>query len=119
MTAARDWLAQYLKQRVPTNLGAALATLPRFQEKFGEIEALLYTNRVLIENAAARADRGEPVSSTEANLVKYVATGNAIRAVEIVWSLRATRASAARIHSKGTIATYCVAAFIRPKTTRS
>ena len=81
--AARDWLAQYLKQRVPTNLGAALATLPRFQEKFGEIEALLYANRVLIENAAARADRGELVSSTEANLVKYVATGNAIRAVEI------------------------------------
>ena len=81
--AARDWLAQYLKERVPTNLGAALATLPRFQEKFGEVEALLYTNRVLIENAAARADRGEPVSATEANLVKYVATGNAIRAVEI------------------------------------
>ena len=81
--AARDWLAQYLKERVPTNLGAALATLPRFQEKFGEIEALLYANRVLIENAAARTDRGELVSSTEANLVKYVATGNAIRAVEI------------------------------------
>ncbi|MEI9939057.1 MAG: acyl-CoA dehydrogenase family protein [Pseudomonadota bacterium] len=81
--AARDWLQQYLKGRVPTNLGAALATLPRFQEKFGEIEALLYTNRVLIESMAARADRGDVVSPTEANLVKYVATGNAIRAVEI------------------------------------
>jgi len=81
--AARDWLAQYLKQRVPTNLGAALATLPRFQEKFGEIEALLYANRVLIENAATRADAGEAVSGTEANLVKYLATSNAIRAVEI------------------------------------
>ncbi|MET0791580.1 MAG: acyl-CoA dehydrogenase family protein, partial [Polyangiaceae bacterium] len=81
--AARDWLAQYLKERVPTNLGAALATLPRFQEKFGEIEALLYANRVLIENAAARAEAGEAVSATEANLVKYIATGNAIRAVEI------------------------------------
>ena len=81
--AARDWLAQYLKQRVPTNLGAALATLPRFQEKFGEIEALLYANRVLIENAAARADRGEAVTGIEANLVKYIATGNAIRAVEL------------------------------------
>ena len=72
-----------MKQRVPTNLGAALATLPRFQEKFGEIEALLYANRVLIENAATRADAGEAVSGTEANLVKYLATSNAIRAVEI------------------------------------
>jgi len=81
--AARDWLQAYLKERAPTNLGAALATLPRFQEKFGEIEALLYANRVLIESAAARADRGEVVTPTEANLVKYIATGNAIRAVEV------------------------------------
>jgi alkylation response protein AidB-like acyl-CoA dehydrogenase len=81
--AARDWLAQYLKDRVPTNLGAALSTLPRVQEKFGEIEALLYANRVLIKDAAKRAEAGEIVTATEANLVKYVATGNAIRAVEI------------------------------------
>jgi alkylation response protein AidB-like acyl-CoA dehydrogenase len=38
--AARDWLRDYLSGRAPTNLGAALATLPRVQEKFGEIEAL-------------------------------------------------------------------------------
>ncbi len=81
--AARDWLAHYLKQRVPTNLGAALATLPRVQEKFGEIEALLYTNRVLIESAAARADAGESVTASEANVIKFIATQNAIRAVEI------------------------------------
>lgn len=81
--AARDWLRPYLRSRVPGNLGASLATLPRFQEKFGELEALLYTNRVLIENAARRADQGESVSATEANAIKYVATGNAIRAVEI------------------------------------
>ncbi|MDB4973907.1 MAG: putative acyl-CoA dehydrogenase [Myxococcaceae bacterium] len=81
--AARDWLRDYLKQRVPANLGAALSTLPRFQEKFGEIEALLYANRVLIENAARRADAGESVSGTEANLIKFLATSNAIRAVEL------------------------------------
>lgn len=81
--AARDWLRDYLQQRVPSNLGAALATLPRFQEKFGEIDALLYTNRVLIESAAKRADAGESISATEANLIKFVATGNAIRAVEM------------------------------------
>jgi alkylation response protein AidB-like acyl-CoA dehydrogenase len=68
---------------VPTNLGASLATLPRVQEKFGEIEALLYANRVLIEAAAARADAGEVPTAVEANNVKYIATSNAIRAVEI------------------------------------
>jgi alkylation response protein AidB-like acyl-CoA dehydrogenase len=81
--AARDWLASYLKARTPSNLGASLATLPRVQEKFGEIEALLYANRVLIRTAAERADAGDPPSAVEANTIKYLATGNAIRAVEI------------------------------------
>jgi alkylation response protein AidB-like acyl-CoA dehydrogenase len=81
--AARDWLRGYLRERTPTNLGAALATLPRVQEKFGEIDVLLYTNRVLIETASARADAGNGPSAVEANNIKYVATGNAIRAVEI------------------------------------
>jgi alkylation response protein AidB-like acyl-CoA dehydrogenase len=81
--AARDWLRDYLKERTPSNLGAALATLPRVQEKFGEVDALLYANRVLIETAAAQADAGDPPSATDANIIKYIATGNAIRAVEI------------------------------------
>ncbi|HEY0270034.1 MAG TPA: acyl-CoA dehydrogenase, partial [Sphingomonas sp.] len=81
--SARDWLRDYLKQRVPTNLGASLATLPRVQEKFGEIEALLQVNRTLIETAAVRADAGDPPGAVEANTIKYVATANAIRAVEI------------------------------------
>ncbi|TCM14200.1 alkylation response protein AidB-like acyl-CoA dehydrogenase [Novosphingobium sp. PhB165] len=81
--SARDWLARYLNERVPTNLGAALATLPRVQEKFGEIEARLYANRVLIDNAAAAADRGELPSPAEANLIKHIANANAIEAVAI------------------------------------
>jgi alkylation response protein AidB-like acyl-CoA dehydrogenase len=81
--AARDWLVGYLAERAPTNLGAPLATLPRVQEKVGEIEALLYTNRVLIDAACARAEQGSHPSAVEANHVKYTATGNAIRAVEI------------------------------------
>jgi len=81
--AARDWLKNYLRERAPSNLGAALATLPRVQEHFGEIEALLYANRVLIDHAAQRADAGERIASTEANLIKYLVTGNAIRAVQI------------------------------------
>jgi len=85
--AARDWLAQYLNDRVPSNLGAPLASLPRVQEKFGEIEALLYTNRKLIFDAAAAADRGEWPKPSEANLVKHIANTNAIRAVEIALEL--------------------------------
>jgi alkylation response protein AidB-like acyl-CoA dehydrogenase len=81
--SARNWLRDYLRERVPGNLGASLATLPRVQEKFGEIEALLYTNRVLLESAAERLDSGWEISAVEANNIKYVATGNAIRAVEL------------------------------------
>jgi len=81
--AARDWLRTYLNDRVPTNLGAALATLPRVQEKFGEIETLLQVNRTLIRDAAARHDAGDPPSAVEVNNVKYLTTANAIRAVEI------------------------------------
>jgi alkylation response protein AidB-like acyl-CoA dehydrogenase len=85
--AARDWLAGYLNDRVPTNLGASLASLPRVQEKFGEIEALLYTNATLIAQAAQAADRGEFPAPKEANLIKHIANANAIRAVEIALEL--------------------------------
>lgn len=81
--AARDWLAGYLNDRVPANLGSSLASLPRTQEKFGEIEGLLHTNRVLITTAAAAADHGEVPSAIEGNLIKHLANANAIRAVEI------------------------------------
>jgi alkylation response protein AidB-like acyl-CoA dehydrogenase len=81
--AARDWLCTYLNQRTPSNLGAALATLPRVQEKFGEIDALLYSNRILIESAAASVDAERGLDVIEANNIKYVATANAIRSVEI------------------------------------
>jgi alkylation response protein AidB-like acyl-CoA dehydrogenase len=81
--AARDWLVGYLNDRVPSNLGASLATLPRFQEKVGEIEALLQVNRTLIQASAAAVDAGEPITAIELNNIKYVATGNAIKAVEI------------------------------------
>jgi alkylation response protein AidB-like acyl-CoA dehydrogenase len=81
--AARDWLRAYLNERVPANLGASLATLPRVQEKFGEVEASLQVNRTLIQSASARAEADDIPNAVEANNIKYVVTANAIRAVEI------------------------------------
>jgi alkylation response protein AidB-like acyl-CoA dehydrogenase len=81
--AARDWLRDYLKARIPSNLGASLSTLPRVQEKFGEIDALLQVNATLIESAAIAADAGRGPDAVAANNIKYVATANAIRAVQI------------------------------------
>ncbi|HEX7921865.1 MAG TPA: acyl-CoA dehydrogenase family protein, partial [Bradyrhizobium sp.] len=48
--AARDWLVKFLKERVPANLGAPLATLPRMQEVVGGIEARLAVNARLIDS---------------------------------------------------------------------
>jgi alkylation response protein AidB-like acyl-CoA dehydrogenase len=75
--AARDWLVDFLAHRKPANLGAALSTLPRFQEAVGDIDGLLLSNRVLLDTAA----RGE-VGGVEASLVKHMVTENAISAVE-------------------------------------
>ncbi len=80
--AARDWLARFLRERVPGNLGKPLATLPRMQEAMGEIEALLATNRRLIESAAADIDAGRVPTIQESNLIKTVAAENAIAAVQ-------------------------------------
>lgn len=80
--AARDWLVGFLKARVPTNLGAPLATVPRIQQAVGEIEELITVNRRLIRSAARDFDEGRPFSQSEAGLLKVVATENAIAAVE-------------------------------------
>jgi len=80
--AARDWLLGYLHARKPSNLGASLATLPRFQEAVGGIDTMLGVSRVVIDALAERADHDlGSIASTEANLVKYTATNNAIDAV--------------------------------------
>jgi len=85
--AARDWLVHFLNYRAPGNLGAALSTLPRMQEAVGEIEALLRTNRVLLDDAAATVDAGHAQAAADSGLVKYTVTNNAIRAVEIALQL--------------------------------
>jgi alkylation response protein AidB-like acyl-CoA dehydrogenase len=83
--AARDWLVGYLNERTPSSLGAPLATLPRFQEAVGEIEALLYANDRLLQGSALEVDEGPDAigAAGRSGLVKRTATANAIRAVEI------------------------------------
>ena len=85
--AARDWLLGFLNHRAPSGLGAALASLPRVQESVGEIEALLRTNRVLLDAAATEVDAGHAPSATASGLLKYSVTNQAIRAVELALQL--------------------------------
>ncbi|MFC7554485.1 acyl-CoA dehydrogenase family protein [Pseudoroseomonas wenyumeiae] len=49
--AAREWVITFLRERVPSGLGKPLATLPRMQEKVGEIEGLLAANARLIASS--------------------------------------------------------------------
>jgi alkylation response protein AidB-like acyl-CoA dehydrogenase len=92
--AARDWVAEFLRNRVPTGLGAPLATLPRAQEKVGEIQMLLTANARLIASIAAETDYGSPTSPNESALIKAMAIENAIRAVELAASLAGNHAHA-------------------------
>lgn len=85
--AARDWLVAFLKERVPANLGAPLATLPRVQEIVGGIEARLVVNARLIESFAVDFDNGFQLSTIESNIVKLTVTNNAVEAVEDALSL--------------------------------
>ncbi|MFT4247057.1 MAG: acyl-CoA dehydrogenase family protein [Pseudomonas sp.] len=76
--AARDWFAGWLQRRAPSNLGSALATLPRFEQLLGRIDALLLSNRVLLDCAA----QGR-LQVSEAGLLKHLVTRQAIEAVEL------------------------------------
>lgn len=84
-TAARDWLIGYLHDRKPANLGASLATLPRFQAAMGEIEALLFASDRLIYTLAEEFDRESFTSGRagQSSMVKMIATNNAVKAVDI------------------------------------
>ncbi len=85
--AARDWLIEFLKTRVPANLGSPLATLPRVQEILGAIEARLVVNARLIESFAADFDDGMLLSAAESNVIKLTVTNNAVAVVEDALSL--------------------------------
>ena len=76
--SAREWFVQWLEQRKPSNLGAALSTLPRFQEVVGQIDTLLFNNHNLLNSAAQGL-----TPAAHAAQIKYLVTTNAIRAVEL------------------------------------
>ena len=80
--AARDWLVTFLLERTPAALGAPLATLPRFQQAVGEIEAALNAAGDLVDALARRVDEGDGTATGHANAVKLIATRAAINSVE-------------------------------------
>jgi alkylation response protein AidB-like acyl-CoA dehydrogenase len=85
--AARDWVVEFLKNRVPSSLGAPLATLSRAQEIVGDIEAKLAVNARLLDTFARDIDGGATLTASEANIIKLTVTNNAIAAVEDALSL--------------------------------
>ncbi|MEG3111681.1 acyl-CoA dehydrogenase family protein [Pantoea sp. T14] len=77
--AARDWFITFLQQRIPANLGAPLASLPRFQEIVGRVETLLFTSQTLLDFATSGL-----VASAQAPKIKQVVIENAIRSVQLM-----------------------------------
>lgn len=85
--SGRDWLRTFLQNRKPSNLGAPLATVPRLQAVFGEIESLLHISQTVIDQAITHAEAAEETDPAEAILAKHIATTNAIKAVELAVSI--------------------------------
>lgn len=77
--AARERFVQWLHERKPANLGASLATLPRFQDVLGKVDSLLLNNQILLDSAATAQ-----VAAVNAGQIKYLVTSNAISAVETI-----------------------------------
>ncbi|AUA32500.1 acyl-CoA dehydrogenase [Pseudomonas fulva] len=76
--AARDWLVAFLTQRTPSNLGAPLASLPRFQQTIGRIDTLLFANQSLLDGAVAGH-----TAAHHAGQLKQLVSANAIEAVTL------------------------------------
>ncbi|EON11002.1 acyl-CoA dehydrogenase family protein [Pandoraea sp. SD6-2] len=85
--AGVDWLVTFLNTRVPGNLGAPLASVPRIQETVGEIATLLHVNQRLLDGAAESADAGVPDDDIASGALKFTVTGNAIRVLELALQL--------------------------------
>lgn len=80
--AAQHWLTGFLHERVPTALGAPLATLPRFQTAVGEIDIALGGAERLVRALAEEIDGGDPAAAAQAGGAKVLGTRAALGAVE-------------------------------------
>ena len=80
--SARDWLIGFLHERTPAALGKPLATLPRFQDGVGEIEARLTAALDLVAGLAVRYDAGDRQAAEHSAAAKLIGTRAAIDAVE-------------------------------------
>ncbi|MDB5415035.1 MAG: Acyl-CoA dehydrogenase type 2 domain protein [Rubritepida sp.] len=80
--AARDWVVGFLRTRIPSGLGAPLATLPQVQQAVGGIEARLIANARIGASLAADVDADRVPSAAESGAVKAILSANAIAAVE-------------------------------------
>nr|WP_221284320.1 acyl-CoA dehydrogenase family protein [Deinococcus humi] len=82
--AALDAIAAYARVRVPTALGAPIATLPRIQENVGRIATSLQAARALLLDAAAQWDADPSSASVPAiGAAKAHATGAAVFATDL------------------------------------
>ncbi|GAB7522362.1 acyl-CoA dehydrogenase family protein [Paraburkholderia sp. 2C] len=75
---ARDWFTRWTAERVPSGLDTPLANLDRFQQLAGRIDALLFSNRTLLDAGAAGA-----VDAAEAPAIKYLVSKQSIEAVQL------------------------------------
>jgi alkylation response protein AidB-like acyl-CoA dehydrogenase len=83
--AARDRLADYLHERVPTSLGAPLASLLRFQVAVGEIASSLVCARQLLDGLARDLDAGDEQArsaAADAGPIKMIVSRAVISATE-------------------------------------
>ncbi|GHF36534.1 alkylation response protein AidB-like acyl-CoA dehydrogenase [Deinococcus metalli] len=81
--AALDALSTYARERVPTALGAPIATLPRVQENVGRIAADLLAARTLLLHATAAWDLAPDAAAIPLiGAAKAVATNAAVDATD-------------------------------------
>jgi alkylation response protein AidB-like acyl-CoA dehydrogenase len=83
--AACDRLADYLHERVPTSLGAPLASLPRFQAAVGEIASSLVCARRLLDGLARDLDAGDDQArsaAADAGAIKMFVSRTVISATQ-------------------------------------
>jgi alkylation response protein AidB-like acyl-CoA dehydrogenase len=81
--AARNEAIQYAKERTPTALGKAIATLPTIQRQIGEIDLALQTAQVFLLNTASDWSGHNPESFLpKAVAAKHVAIETALQVTD-------------------------------------